>query len=472
MKTGNNDEDSKSLPSSDLLAPAHTHIVTSNRRKMQHKRAHRLLDTAVPATIDTGVEKTPKQLAHSDMYDTIHVGYTNHGVRNSTSRITSTESTCTSHPYAELDDLIWNDQHGTQDTPQKQSMQTIANNTMPYASNDQKNSVQKHIPGDNNGKFAQFSYAYDRLDPKPETDKFPSEKILQNVTTSKSSHEEIDKRVSKRTEMPIATHTSEIYMHSKGSFYERIVSKRRKAHSFSSPSSCDTRQIHRSLSTTLPNTNQIGPNAKKHVYKTIDDFKMFNKHNHSAESSEEQATTSSAICNKINNTGTGVHFFYQRTLECGNAGLDHTIHGHNITIRIPEGAVPPGEKLHIQVGVTMFGPFIFPDNFSPISAILQLCPSDTQTDYRFQKPFTVILPHFLSENTIEKLNPGEVRFAKARHHNTGQERRQSYKFEFIDTKPIAKFASSGSRNLSVLDIQHCCYLCIMKGRMLKEPSIA
>ena len=111
--------------------------------------------------------------------------------------------------------------------------------------------------------------------------------------------------------------------------------------------------------------------------------------------------------------------------------------------------------------MTLFGPFTFPGNCSPISPILQLCP--TETDYKFRKPISVILPHFLSEETIQKLKPGEVSFAKAMHHSIVPERRrQSFKFEHADTVP--KFASSGSRNFGVLQIQHYCYLCMVKGK--------
>ena len=171
--------------------------------------------------------------------------------------------------------------------------------------------------------------------------------------------------------------------------------------------------------------------------------------------------TTSDATSRNKHTRAGVHFFYQRTLECDNAGLDHTIHGHNITIRIPEGAVPPGDKLLMKVGVTLFGPFTFPENFWPISPLLQLCPSEID-HYEFKKPLTVILPHFLSEKTIEKLTPGEVCFTKA-NHNYSEE--NGYKFELIDTKPM--FATSGSRNFGVLQIQHCCYLCLQKGKNLE-----
>ena len=223
--------------------------------------------------------------------------------------------------------------------------------------------------------------------------------------------------------------------------------------------------LERSLNSVY--TSTLTSNVETHIYDTIDDPKQTTCNTvHQTNTAPNTCTcdvidTTSDAISRNKHTRAGVHFFYQRTLECDNAGLDHTIHGHNITIRIPEGAVPPGDKLLMKVGVTLFGPFTFPENFWPISPLLQLCPSEID-HYEFKKPLTVILPHFLSEKTIEKLTPGEVCFAKA-NHNYSEE--NGYKFELIDTKPM--FATSGPRNFGVLQIQHCCYLCLLEGKNLE-----
>ena len=268
---------------------------------------------------------------------------------------------------------------------------------------------------------------------------------------------------------------------SKSSSHGKVISERGKAHSFSSTLTSDVTQEHKKSLTTcmsLPNSNGISPDADAHVYDTIDDPKiLLFKSKQTTDNPEDQTNiapntgkgtydminathVNGNSCDTIKHACAGVHFFYRHTLECDDTGLEHTIDGHNITLRIPKGAIATGEKLHINIGVTMFGPFTFPENFSPISPILQFCTSEI--NYRFRKPITVILPHFISKETIEKLNPGEVRFAKAKHCNTGPERRQSYQFEHVDTRPT--FASSGFRNFGVLQIQHCCYLCLMKQK--------
>ena len=59
-----------------------------------------------------------------------------------------------------------------------------------------------------------------------------------------------------------------------------------------------------------------------------------------------------------------VPFLDHQMLEIDCAGQEYTnnIIDHDITLKIPEGAVAKGEKIHFEVGVAMYGPFIFPEN--------------------------------------------------------------------------------------------------------------
>ena len=88
---------------------------------------------------------------------------------------------------------------------------------------------------------------------------------------------------------------------------------------------------------------------------------------------------------------------------------------HDITLRIPEGAVAEGEKIHFEVGVAMYGPFVFPENTQPISPILWLCV--VEGDAQLRKPFQIVLPHYLTGLSKEKIEYHQVRFAKANHND-------------------------------------------------------
>ena len=100
-------------------------------------------------------------------------------------------------------------------------------------------------------------------------------------------------------------------------------------------------------------------------------------------------------------------------LEIDCDGREYTNIDHDITLRIPEGAVAEGEKVHFEVGVAMYGPFIFPENTQPISPILWLCL--LEEDVELKKPFQVILPHYLTGLNEEKMKQHKIRFVKANH---------------------------------------------------------
>ena len=85
-----------------------------------------------------------------------------------------------------------------------------------------------------------------------------------------------------------------------------------------------------------------------------------------------------------------VPFIYYERLDCDNTGLDCVIKDHDITLRIPEGAVAEGEKVHFEVGVAMYGPFHHPANTQPISPILWL---HVVEGIKLNKQFELMLPH-------------------------------------------------------------------------------
>ena len=145
-----------------------------------------------------------------------------------------------------------------------------------------------------------------------------------------------------------------------------------------------------------------------------------------------------------------VPFLFYEQLQIDSNGLVYTINEHDITVRFPFGVVASGETLQFEIGVTLFGPFKFLDDIRPISPILWLCPLNESIS--LQKPFQLILPHFLSNN---KIHDHEVMFAKSNH---GDHEENCYTFRVCDTKPI--FASTGSKSYGILETNHCCFHCL------------
>ena len=164
----------------------------------------------------------------------------------------------------------------------------------------------------------------------------------------------------------------------------------------------------------------------------------------------------SALFSWAEKTG-GVPFLHHHLLECDSTGNEWINMEHDITLRIPEGAVAEGEKIHFEIGVAMYGPFIFPDNTRPISPILWLCL--LEESIVLKKPFQVVLPHYLTGLPKERVQYHQVGFAKANHKNvTFVDAQTTFKFENSEIEPV--LASSGCRSYGVLISKHCCLFCL------------
>ncbi len=128
---------------------------------------------------------------------------------------------------------------------------------------------------------------------------------------------------------------------------------------------------------------------------------------------------------------------------------------HDITIKIPPGAIHNRDQIEIEVGVLLHGPFAFPDGIKPISPILWIC---AKSDIKFQKPVQVTLPHVLSSLTEKESKIFGVSFLKADHRAFILKQGSSskyFQFEFCgDTR------STFSSNQGTINTYHFCFLCI------------
>ena len=127
---------------------------------------------------------------------------------------------------------------------------------------------------------------------------------------------------------------------------------------------------------------------------------------------------------------------------------------HDFGFAIPEGAILEGESINIEVGVTLTGPFDFPQGSKPVSPIVKLCVQQ-QPNYQFLKPVEVVLPHYLDLTGDEDKNEFQTVFLKAGHTLNGN---QEYKFEQMDLSK-AHFR----HEYGILQTNHFCFLCIGGG---------
>lgn len=151
----------------------------------------------------------------------------------------------------------------------------------------------------------------------------------------------------------------------------------------------------------------------------------------------------------------GVSVVCHDILECDLSGFEYTNTDHDITIKIPEGAIAEGKEIHFETAVVMYGPFIFPENCQPVSPILWLC--IVEENYELKKPIEITLPHFLTGVTEEKARLHSLTFVKASHTNHHP---QVYDFHQSASDDDITFLSIGTRNYGTLRTYHCCFLCI------------
>ena len=156
-----------------------------------------------------------------------------------------------------------------------------------------------------------------------------------------------------------------------------------------------------------------------------------------------------------------VPFLKSVFLECDSGGKEHTFEDHKVTFRIPKGTVAKGEKVKLEIGVTICGPFNFPEDTQPISPIvwLNMVEGNCATRITFQ----IILPHFLTRLSLEELHYHQIELSSTDCDNCSYNKGQmNYGYAFIhcDTQP--HFSANGILSCEGLTLtHHGCFYCIL-----------
>ena len=147
-----------------------------------------------------------------------------------------------------------------------------------------------------------------------------------------------------------------------------------------------------------------------------------------------------------------------QTFSFDSSGAEFT--GFEVTVRIPPEAVSTGFVAHLELGLTLYGPFSFGTDkiCAPVSPILWLC---LKEDVILNKPIEVILPHFLS-NVSQADISSLPQFAIANHAITDVGGQNRYHFKPLDHESTACFFSCKGKNFASVQIKHFCYLCLLQ----------
>ena len=138
--------------------------------------------------------------------------------------------------------------------------------------------------------------------------------------------------------------------------------------------------------------------------------------------------------------------------DCTSRGKMFTDEANDFSLEIPQGAIPAGEVLVVDVGVALFGPFQFPPGLRPVSPLFWVCVPDNP-NVQFLKPVTVTLPHFLTLENDDDIQSLGLTFLKANHDKNSE---GLYEFQSIDgDKDFKTLKTHG-----ILKALHFCFLCI------------
>ena len=138
--------------------------------------------------------------------------------------------------------------------------------------------------------------------------------------------------------------------------------------------------------------------------------------------------------------------------DCTSEGETFTDKANDFSLDIPKGAIPEGERLTVDVGVALFGPFQFPEGLRPVSPVFWVCVRDNNK-FNFPKPVAVTLPHFLDLENYEDIQSLGLTFLKADHKKNSQ---GLYNFQQTDGEMDFK----PSQTFGTLRTTHFCSLCI------------
>ena len=149
-----------------------------------------------------------------------------------------------------------------------------------------------------------------------------------------------------------------------------------------------------------------------------------------------------------------VSFLDHQILECDCNGKVYVNENHDITLRIPKGAVAEGKRVHLEIAVALYGPFEFSKTTRPISPILWLCL--LEEDELLTKSYQVILPHYIKDNACGY----NIGFVKASHNNYAFSSSGKMSYKFQECEGQVELISMGDQNYGVLETSHFCYLCM------------
>ena len=139
-------------------------------------------------------------------------------------------------------------------------------------------------------------------------------------------------------------------------------------------------------------------------------------------------------------------------LQCTHDGRSYYDEHNDFKLEIPEGAIPEGESITIDIGVALYGPFQYPEGLRPVSPVFWVCVRDCKR-FQFLKPVKVTIQHCLNLKNPEDIESLGLTFLKGDHKMNSQ---QMHRFQQAEGDAFF----SALDMFGVFQLSHFCSLCI------------
>ena len=179
------------------------------------------------------------------------------------------------------------------------------------------------------------------------------------------------------------------------------------------------------------------------------------QHTSAASVSFEQEKPVLQLCEKPHSQATELPKCITPTstlFRCSSKRMKFVDNANDFSLEIPDGAIPEGKALTVDIGVALQGPFQFPEGLRPASPIFWVCVRDLP-NFEFSKPVTVTIPHFLNIKNYNDIQSLNLTFLKADHETNSE---QLYEFHHTDGTMVFE----PYKKYGVLQTTHFCSLCI------------
>ena len=137
-----------------------------------------------------------------------------------------------------------------------------------------------------------------------------------------------------------------------------------------------------------------------------------------------------------------------KLFEVSSKGEQFSDTSLGLCIDIPEGAVPQGTVLRLEVGMCLYGPFKFPTNLYPITAILMLY---SKNEIKLHRSVKITMPHYIFFDDAEASSGLGIEVIKANHRSLFLD--DEYVFDNIIQDCNLSFHSSNGCNLATFYLQ-------------------